>query len=49
MVTTVSIFELAIAMAAFTIFVLLSCILAITHHKNDVYIRQSKKYASRSN
>jgi hypothetical protein len=44
----VSIFELAIAMAAFTIFVLLSCILAITHHKNDVYIRQSKKYASRS-
>ena len=46
---TVSIFEFAIATAAaFTIFVLLSCVLAITHHKNDVYIRQSKKYALRS-
>lgn len=45
---TVSIFEVVIATAAFTIFVLLSCILAITHHKNDVYIRQSKKYALRS-
>ena len=44
---TVSIFEIAIATAAFTIFVLLSCVLAITHHENDVYIRQSKKYASR--
>ena len=43
----VSIFEFAIAMTAFTIFVLLSCVLAITHHENDVYIRQSKKYASR--
>ena len=44
---TVSIFELAIAMTVVTIFVLLSCVLAITHHENDVYIRQSKKYASR--
>jgi hypothetical protein len=49
MVTTVSIFELAVSMAAFTIFVLLSCILTITNHENDVYNRQSKKYASRSN
>ena len=45
---TMSIFELAPAVAAFTIFVLISCVLAITHHENDVYIRQSKKYASRS-
>ncbi len=44
---TVSIFEVAVAMATFMIFVLLSCVLVITHHKNDVYIRQSKKYASR--
>lgn len=44
---TVSIFELAVAMSAFTIFILLSCVLAITHHENDVYIRQTKKYASR--
>jgi hypothetical protein len=44
---TVSIFELAVAMSAFTIFVLLSCILVITNHENDVYNKQSKKYASR--
>lgn len=44
---TVFIFELAVAMSVFTIFVLLSCVLAITHHENDVYIRQGKKYASR--
>jgi hypothetical protein len=44
---TVSIFEFAIAITAVTIFVLLSCVLAITHHENDVYIKQSRKYASR--
>jgi len=44
---TVSIFELAAGLAAFTIFVLLLCILTITHHENDIYIKQSKKYASR--
>ncbi len=42
-------FEVAVAAAAaaFTIFILLSCILVITHHENDVYNKQSKKYASR--
>ena len=45
---TESIFELATALAAFTIFGLLICILTITNHENDVYIRQSKKYAPRS-
>ena len=45
---TVSIFELAIAMTGFTIFGILLCVLTVTNHKNDVYIRQSKKYASLS-
>lgn len=42
-------FEVAVAAAAaaFTIFVLLSCILVITNHENDVYNKQCKKYASR--
>lgn len=45
---TVSIFELTSGLVAFTIFGILLCVLTVTNHKNDVYIRQRKKYASLS-